>query len=138
YQSTPDWSTLGGLSDIATIEAAASSASPPLLETETFASSLSYDELSRVTSQTTPDGSVTRPDYNPANLLEAVFVSVKGGAEQPAVTNLDYNARGQRVAAEYANGTVTSYSYDPLTFRLTRVATTRSSDSALLQDLRYT
>src|SRR5262249_37444881 len=39
---------------------------------------------------------------------------------------------------EYGNGTATVYSYDPLTFRLTRLKTHRTSDDAILQRLFYT
>jgi hypothetical protein len=78
---------------------------------------------------------------NEANLLEELHVSVRG-AESSVLSNLDYNARGQRVLCEHtrpggAASHSTTYEYDPKTFRLTRLITTRPSDSATLQDLRY-
>ena len=43
----------------------------------------------------------------------------------PFVTNIDYDAKGQRELIAYGNGAQTAYEYDPLTFRLTRLLTTR-------------
>lgn len=71
-------------------------------------------------------------------------MQVRGGAARLVISDIDYNARGQRVLCKYTNpttGALTSqirYDYDPATFRLTRLFTERSSDGALLQDLRYT
>ncbi len=50
---------------------------------------------------------------------------------------IEYDARGQRTRIQYANYTSTKYEYDPLTFRVRRILTIRSSDSRVLQDLRY-
>ena len=41
------------------------------------------------------------------------------------MTGIGYNARGQRVSIGYGNGTTTAYGYDPQTFRLTSLTTTR-------------
>ena len=38
----------------------------------------------------------------------------------------------------FGNNTVTTYTYDPKTFRLLRLFTTRNSGTGLLQDLNYT
>ena len=35
----------------------------------------------------------------------------------PFVTNIDYDAKGQRTLIDYGNGVRTTYEYDPLTFR---------------------
>lgn len=43
----------------------------------------------------------------------------------PFVTNIDYNAKGQRARIDYANGAKTTYEYDDKTFRLTHLNTTR-------------
>src|SRR6185369_2630555 len=112
------------------------------LQAELFTTSSTFDALNRVTSATAPDGSptnpasITRPVYNEANLLEAVHVAVRGAAESPVINNLDYNARGQRIRCENQNGTVTTYQYDPKTFRLTELLTLRGS-STKLQHLVY-
>ena len=63
--------------------------------------------------------------------------------------NIDYDAKGQRTRIEYSDEDpgdamadaptfLTEYSYDPLTFRLSQLLTTRVSDSRVLQDLSYT
>lgn len=54
----------------------------------------------------------------------------------PAIVAIDYNARGQKTRLELGNGTVTTYTYDPQTFRLTRLATRHGQKR--LQDLNYT
>ena len=111
----------------------------PELEQETFAGSTTYDALNRPLAVTTPDHSVYRSTFNEANLLEKVDVNLRGAqTATPFVTNIDYNAKGQRILIEYGNGASTQYEYDPLTFRLTNLKTTRLADQALLQDLSYT
>ncbi|UQA60396.1 SpvB/TcaC N-terminal domain-containing protein [Polyangium aurulentum] len=109
------------------------------LEAEVFTQTTAYDGLNRPTSLTTPDQSEMKPVYNEASLLEKVEVRIRGAATWTTfVDDMDYDAKGQRGRIAYGNGVITEYSYDPLTFRLTRIKTTRTSDAALLQDLRYT
>ena len=112
------------------------------LTPDTFASSTQYDALNRPTSLTTPDGSVAHVTYNEAALLETVNVNLRGSETgTPFVTNVDYNAKGQRILIEYGNASPrTTYTYDPLTFRLTNIATTRPNTPAnqqVVQDLFY-
>ncbi|MGH7844098.1 MAG: SpvB/TcaC N-terminal domain-containing protein, partial [Candidatus Binatia bacterium] len=126
----------------------------PALEDEGFASSTSFDGLSRVVQQVTPHSSnagtrfnVIQPTYNEANLLERVDAWLQQSAE-PAdlldattasfhtVTNINYNSKGQQELIEYGNGAKTSYEYDSLTFRLIHLQTLR--DAERLQDLFYT
>jgi RHS repeat-associated protein len=120
----------------------------PLPNDGTLISSASYDALNRKLAVTTPDGSVYRPTFNEANLLDRISLELRGGAVTPFVTNIDYNARGQRKLITYANGAQTNYGYDPLTFRLTKLITTRPANPdgaasqlfnsvSLMQDLRY-
>ncbi len=99
---------------------------PPAFENETYPSSTTYDALNRPLTITAPDGSLFSPTYNVANLLEQLSVNLRGSAAStPFVTNIGYNAKGQRDVIEYANGVTTTYSYDPLTFRLTHLLTRR-------------
>jgi RHS repeat-associated protein len=137
YKTAPDWSQ------------------SPALESETFTSASAYDALNRAIAVTTPDQSVYRPVYNEANLLEKVDVNLWGASAggQPVwtafVTNIDYNAKGQRTLIDYGNGASTAYDYDDRTFRLTQLKTTRSASQnglaaqifasvATVQDLHYT
>src|SRR5947208_7274035 len=94
-----------------------------------FHSATSYDALNRPVTLTTPNQSVIRPTYNEANLLERMDVHLRGAATPTTfVANLDYNAKGQRELIQYGNGASTTYTYDPLTFRLTRLTTTRPAN----------
>jgi hypothetical protein len=120
YKTPPDWS------------------GAPALESASFTGHTRYDALNRPVELRPPDSSIVRPSYNEANLLERIEANLRGAASTTVfVADIDYNAKGQRERIEYGNGAVTSYAYDPLTFRLTRLRTTRSG-SEVLQDLRYT
>lgn len=115
YRTTLDWS-------VAT-----------LLEPDIYANHTRYDALNRPTELTTPDNSVIRPSYNEANLLEQVSANLRGALQNgqpvwtPFVTDIDYDARGQRTGIVYGNGVRSAYRYDPLTFRLMRLVTRRDS-----------
>ena len=139
YKAPVDWSAVADLTDVKAIEAAAAS----LLETEAFSSSSTLDALNRAIAVTAPDKSVIRPTYNEANLLEQVNVNLRGATTvTPFVTDIDYDAKGQRQKIAYGNGVHTSYIFDRLTFRLIHLVTTRKSDGKRdgksLQDLSYT
>ena len=119
----------------------------PDLEVEIFASRTSYDALNRPITVCTPDGSVYRPRFNEANLLDQVKVNMRGAVETTTfVANIDYNAKGQRTCIEYndveIHPIITEYTYDADTFRLTRLLTNRplypETDKRRLQDLSYT
>jgi RHS repeat-associated protein len=115
-----------------------------------FTTRSTFDALNRTCHVTSPDGSVSRRAYNEANLLETVEVNLRDAAvATPFVTDIDYDAKGQRVRIAYGNGAATRYTYDPLTFRLTRLTTTRPGkpdatasqlfqNATVVQDLRYT
>ncbi len=139
YRQIVDWLALSALTDINAIGAAAES----LLELETFSSESQYDALNRPISMITPDGSITLPSYNEANLLEHMNVRLRGAdTETLFVANIDYDAKGQRERITYAtrDGTnfTTRYEYEPDTFRLSRLLTERHRDGEMLQNLNYT
>lgn len=133
--TTLDWSTIASATTLSAIESAAAS----LLDTETFTTTSAFDALNRVVSSTTPDSSQTLPTYDESNFLETVAVKIRGATTATTfVRDVTYNARGQRLAIQYAGTSsaafTTDYTYDPLTFRITGQTTTRASDSAVLQD----
>lgn len=135
YKEIPDWSQNP----------------PPQLETESFQGSARYDALNRTIQIIAPHSSLTRtqpphainviqPVFNEANLLERVDVWLERAAEPTAlldptletpspvgVANVDYDAKGQRLRIDHTNGASTSYTYDPLTFRLTHLVTRRNT-----------
>ena len=129
YKAIPDWSR-----------------NPrPELDAETFEGRTRYDALNRPAQSIAPHSSLGRgkfsviqPVFNEANLLERVHVWLERAAEPGklldpdveaaspvGVTNVDYDARGQRLRIDYGNGASTFYTYDPLTFRLTQLLTKR-------------
>ncbi|MFL5706717.1 MAG: SpvB/TcaC N-terminal domain-containing protein [Ktedonobacteraceae bacterium] len=112
--------------------------SAPALESVSFTSSTTYDALNRPVNLTTPDGSIIQHIFNEANLLEQVNVNLRGATTAtPFVTNIDYDAKGQRALIEYGNGVTTTYEYDDKTFRLIHLLTSRNNGTESLQDLRY-
>lgn len=128
YHTAPDWS------------------GNPALDDDEFVSSTTYDALNRPVTLTTPDHSVAHPAYNEANLLERLEVNLRGETTNgepvwtPFVTDIDYDAKGQRTLIDYGNNVRTEYRYDPETFRLTRLVTTRPGfppNERLVQDLSY-
>ncbi|MDO8948377.1 MAG: SpvB/TcaC N-terminal domain-containing protein [Desulfocapsaceae bacterium] len=138
YKDLPDWAQ-----DVPLESDAAG-------QPQRYATSIRYDALNRPVEAVSPDGSISRPAYNEANLLERLEVNLRGAAAAtPFVTNIDYDAKGQRTRIDYGNNATTRYDYDPLTFRLTRLLTTRpTQENGLagmlfkttdkIQDLRYT
>jgi RHS repeat-associated protein len=120
---------------------------------ETFTSQTQYDALNRPISMVSPHtgaiANVTQPIYNEAGLLNGIDVSINGAPSISYVKNIDYNEKGQRTQIECGNGAVTTYGYDPLTFRLTNITTTRPARGltqwkallnkpTVVQDLQYT
>jgi RHS repeat-associated protein len=98
---------------------------------ETFTNSTTYDALDRPVHLESPDKSDTEITYNEANLLQAIRVNLRGEHKdnKPVwtdfVTNVDYDAKGQRTRIDYGNKVTTTYTYDPLTYRLTHLLTRR-------------
>ncbi|MBN1428900.1 MAG: hypothetical protein JXB07_10990 [Anaerolineae bacterium] len=131
YKTTPDWS------------------SSVALETETYTSSTTYDALNRPTKLVAPHSdqpgtklNIIQPTYNEANLLEAINATLSGDTTATTfVADIDYDAKGQRTLIEYGNGTTTEYDYDPETFRLIGLTTTRPATfqptERVVQDLSY-
>ncbi|HEU4854670.1 MAG TPA: SpvB/TcaC N-terminal domain-containing protein [Nitrosospira sp.] len=121
------------------------------LEIDIYTSRTRYDALNRPIQLVAPHSdqpdakiNVIQPIYNEANLLEEVHAWLDHGSEPEswldpatanlqAVTNIDYDAKGQRTLIEYGNGASTAYRYDELTFRLVHLLT-RRDDTAFPGD----
>jgi RHS repeat-associated protein len=135
YKTTPSWSGLASLSAPSSFLPAAAG----LLETDIFETWTTFDAMGRILTETLHDLTAIVPTYNAATLLASVEAYVQGAsAATPIVTNVDYNARGQRIAVNYGKGIQTAYTYDDRTRMVMRIQTTRQSDGAALQDLNYT
>jgi RHS repeat-associated protein len=101
------------------------------LEQRTYLVRTCYDALNRPVEQVLPDATVLRPVYNEAKLLDRLNVDLRGaGTFIPMVRHLEYNARGQRTFIAYGNGASSRFSYDPLTFRLTRLFSAGEAEGA--------
>jgi RHS repeat-associated protein len=117
------------------------------LETEIYRTSTTYNAFNRTVTVTTPDQSVSRVQYNVrSNLIERLDVQLHAEEENgqpkftPFITNMDYDAKGQRQSIEYGNGVRTRFEHDPLTFRTTNVSTSRTNfpaDQQTVRDLSY-
>ncbi|QGM47132.1 SpvB/TcaC N-terminal domain-containing protein [Methylocystis heyeri] len=160
YRQSPDWSPLAALTDAASLDAAAAAAN--LVQTgdggrDRFVGGAVYDALNRVMQTTSPVNATMRPNvtqhgYDAGGQLTTIDVwlqqaAAPAGLLDPAtadrhvVTSIAYNARGQRASVAYGNGAVTTYGYDPLTFRLRRLSTLRPpgfpASAQTAQDLSY-
>jgi len=108
------------------------------LQPATFTTTETFDALNRVTSMTTPDGSISTPGYSESGKLTSVSAAIRGGAPQTFVSRITHDAKAQRTQIDYGNGVTMKFDYDTLTFRVRHITTTRTSDGAKLQDLAYT
>ncbi len=123
YKTSPNW-------DLADPDS--------ILETAnySFTYSVAFDALNRPIKQTLPDGSEHIPLFNSAGFLDRVEMK-KDGSTNVYVENIDYDEKGQRKSIQYGNQVRTRYKYDPETFRLVQLRSTRGNGD-LLQDLNYT
>jgi len=113
------------------------------LELESFATTTACDALNRIVRIQVPSGTpnfdhVAVPTYNETGLLGSMGVQLNGAATTtPFVTGIDYNEKEQRLKIIYGNSVTTAYTYEPDTFRLSTISTTRTTQ-ADLQALAYT
>lgn len=129
YKALPDWAQ----------------PAPPLAP-ELYIATMRYDALNRVIAARAPDGTIARPAFDMAGLLQRFDVNIQGAAvATPFVGNIAYNAKAQRVAIDYGSAAAsiatTTYSYDPETFRLAGLTTSRPGFPAAqrtVQALAYT
>lgn len=116
----------------------------PVMNTEIFTAESLFDALNRPVKVTTPYNNsavanIMFPVYDEAGALGSLTGNLRGSAASTSfIVHVDYNEKGQRVHIQYGNSTVTNYEYDPMTFLVRRIITTRNSGADILQDLRYT
>jgi RHS repeat-associated protein len=136
------------------------------LEGETFIQLTEYDALGRMTKyynwhrDTSPGNSdrvaVYVPEYNKRGALVAEMLHVRAtkhtangkvaftpsatpAHNTKAITEISYNVKGQKRQLTLGNDTITSYTYDDKTLRLTSLHTSRTNGSTQgMQDLSYT
>lgn len=108
-----------------------------VLEAESWRTTRRFDALERPVEVTHPDGRRIDYDHHRSGRLRSMSTVEPGRPPVPVVTAVDYNGRGQRIRVHYGNGVATRHTYDPLTFEVTRIVSTRESDGRTLQDRRY-
>jgi RHS repeat-associated protein len=128
YQNNIDWTSIPAVT----------------LDSDIFESSSEYDALNRATKIIAPHigGNPKNeyiPSFNERGSLKAVDVRIRDAVTITSfVTDITYNAKGQRQEIFYNNSSKTSYSYEKETFRLIRILTTKNNGATILQDLNYT
>lgn len=105
---------------------------PPGGLSELFTQRTQYDALNRMTElqnwhradRSDRPPAIYIPRYNQRGILAGETLTVRGRVRE-AIRRIEYDAKGQRMLIEYGNNTDTRYDYDPLTFRLKQLRTTR-------------
>ncbi|MCB9236148.1 MAG: hypothetical protein H6581_31155 [Bacteroidia bacterium] len=122
-----------------------SATTPPSLDTAYVTEDIVYDALGRVKSMLLPedmDGSSYRktliPEYNYAGGLQKIklYDPVTTTTEE-YVSEIAYNARGQRILIAYGNGIMQRYTYDSQNYRLKRVRSEGFTISQSGQQITY-
>jgi RHS repeat-associated protein len=134
------------------------------LEAETYVQITEHDALNRMTRlhnwhrPAENRVAIYLPRYNERGLLMSEDLVMRAteydsntGSRSRAIQKILYNAKGQRTYLQLGNGTITRYEYDPKTFRLIQLRTTRPNqdptfpatranlaDPNVLQQLHYT
>jgi len=98
---------------------------------------MEYDALNRLVLQGVNGTDTIVQGYGEAGMLNTVDAYYGGGPKTPIVTRIGHNEKGQRLNIQYGNNTVTNSHYDPATFRLSRLTSTRNNGADILQDLYY-
>src|SRR5690606_30481621 len=96
-----------------------------------------YTSISATEDDSTRTPSATHYGYDLGGYLVTIDVELRGTTPASGyVTDIQYNARGQRTSITYGSGVTTTYTYDADTFRLTRLLSEKGA--TVLQDLKYT
>lgn len=114
------------------------------LQADIHTSRNEYDALGRPRRRRTPDGATIEYTYLLGGGLGALTVTTDDGLVNN-VTVMDaatYNARGQRTHVRLGCGVSVDHTYDPETFRTSRIRSTRPAPGggapAVLQELSFT
>ena len=102
---------------------------PPALGQD-YRTTVRYDALNRPVLGVDPGDNTQEYAYDRGGVLKTIRLN-----GDIYVQDLHYDAKGQRQAIWYGNGTKTKYTYDAQTFRLRRLLTTKGG--TIYQDLRY-
>ncbi|UJQ20366.1 hypothetical protein L2227_03995 [Wolbachia endosymbiont of Delia radicum] len=106
------------------------------LESEIFNSSIKYNAIGEIIEKTDPQNNTHSPIYDIAGRAKQIKFKKQGENIKTYVSDIIYNPKGQRTSITYGNGVVTSYSYDPKTFQLTKLESQKGQKK--LQSIHYT
>ena len=111
------------------------------LEPTIYTTQWTYNALGMMLTQLDAKGNQQRSEYDVSGILSASYLLPADAlTEQVLVSEIEYNANGQKTRELAGNGVGTTYTYDERDWRLMQVKTLRPDLSArqpLLQDLRY-
>lgn len=126
YKQEADWK---GVESITTTHAD--------LEREIFSFTAQYNALGEIIEKTDPQNNTHIPVYDIAGRVKQIKLKKRGETiNKEYVSDISYNPKGQRISITYGNGVVTSYSYDPKTFQLTKLESQKGQKK--LQSIHYT
>lgn len=118
-----------------------------LVELEIYITKSNFDAIGRIINSTDADGNQQTPAYYSTNWIKGLTTkkldllqTTNADAHKSKFSDVLYDAKGQRTVINYANGTKTYYSYDPFTFELTEIKSTRKhleSTIGTVQHLQY-
>ena len=95
------------------------------LQSTLYTSTATYDAIGRVSQGVDPAGNIHEPEYNETGRLESMVIN-----SIPYINNLLYNAKGQKIQADYCKNedgdkVCTTYNtYDPRSYRMEQIYTT--------------
>ncbi len=109
------------------------------LEEKEYEFTKTYNVMNQPLVSTLPNGSQIIREYNINGQIKAIGHKTDAGTQQQSVTDIQYNEKGQKLEIQYNNGIHTTYTYDALTYRLTRILSRRTvaGNERTLQDIRY-
>jgi len=114
------------------------------LGSEVYKTTWGYNALGVMLAQLDATGNRQRSEYDVSGALSASYLLLANQVEadeQILVSEIDYNANGQKTFECAGNGVTTTYSYDERDWRLITMLTERPSNgtrSIKLQELNYT
>ncbi len=107
----------------------------PAVQRKKFSTDYVFDSFGRMVEMTYPDGEKLHYGYDHGGLLKAAW-GEKSGNRYNYITSLQYDKFGQRNRIVYGNGTRSTYEYNELTRRLSKL-TTVLNNGRTIQDIAY-
>lgn len=135
-RTIPDWTAAA-----APTWAALFAALDVKLQSERLRMTARFNALGDIAERSEPNATTVKWTYQRPGLLASVAAARRGEAFQDYLAAVEYNAKDQRTSAQLRNADgalmLTAYRYDPDTFLLNGITTTRLADDVRLQDLTY-